>query len=191
MAPTLRQRRQEKTSRDIRLAALELCTTKGLDSVTAEAISARAGISLRTFFNYYPNKETAIVARPPGFPEKAIAAFNTGHGSLAEDLTDLLRAHLALLDEDRDIMLLLHELLRDNKVLRAAHEASLKLLHSDLADILAHRMTGQSRAMVDLFAGTVLIATGQLVQSMQDETPLADRAPEAWTKLRDLADLIR
>ncbi|MCP3877409.1 MAG: TetR/AcrR family transcriptional regulator, partial [Sulfitobacter sp.] len=49
----------------IQLATLDLAVKKGLENVTTEEIAATTGISTRTFFNYYTNKETAAVGAPP------------------------------------------------------------------------------------------------------------------------------
>lgn len=189
--PTLRQRRRAQTSRDIRLAALELCQVHGFDAVTTEAISARAGVSLRTFFNYYPNKVAAVMARPSGFPTLALTAFETGHGSLGVDLTALLRAYLDMLDHDRDAIRLQQDLLRDNPALRAAHDASVQKLQSDLANSLAHRLPGHRRPVLDLFAATVMQATEEVLRTMQDTPRLADRAPDVWAMLGQISALIR
>ena len=58
---TLRDRRRVQTSREIQRAALSLALRHGYDAVTTEMIAAEAGISQRTFFNYYLNKDAAIV----------------------------------------------------------------------------------------------------------------------------------
>lgn len=68
MTVSLRERRRQQTARDIQLATLDLAVKKGLENVTTEEIAATTGISTRTFFNYYTNKETAAVGAPPPFP---------------------------------------------------------------------------------------------------------------------------
>ena len=58
----LRERRRRQTSADIRGAAVRLVRERGFDKVTIDAICAEAGISVRTFFNYFPSKEHILVA---------------------------------------------------------------------------------------------------------------------------------
>ena len=49
---------------------------EGLSKATVEAIADAAGISKRTFFNYFATKEDAILGtQPPTLSEEAIAAF--------------------------------------------------------------------------------------------------------------------
>jgi AcrR family transcriptional regulator len=64
-APLLRRRdrQREETRRDLALAALELAAARGLANVCVPEIAAAAGVSPRTFNNYFPSKEAAI-ARP-------------------------------------------------------------------------------------------------------------------------------
>lgn len=54
-----------QTATEIHRAALELATQDGFASATVEAIAARAGISRRTFFNYYASKEDAVLGLKP------------------------------------------------------------------------------------------------------------------------------
>ena len=50
-------------------AALELVIERGYDGVTVEDICARAEISKKTFFNYFPSKAAAIMGRLDSFPD--------------------------------------------------------------------------------------------------------------------------
>jgi AcrR family transcriptional regulator len=55
-----RERQREETRRDLARAALELATEHGLANVRVPDIAAAAGVSTRTFNNYFPSKEAAI-----------------------------------------------------------------------------------------------------------------------------------
>lgn len=63
--PGLRERKRAETRARIEDAALSLVLRDGLDAATIDAISERADISPRTFFNYFDSKESAILGVHP------------------------------------------------------------------------------------------------------------------------------
>ncbi len=87
----LRERLRQETRHEIRRIALALVEGRGYDGVTVDLISERAGVSVRTFFNYFPNKESAMIAIPPSIPESAVQEFlsHSGPQGLFVDLADL------------------------------------------------------------------------------------------------------
>ncbi|WP_434445142.1 TetR/AcrR family transcriptional regulator [Lentzea sp. E54] len=114
----LRERKKAATREALGDAARSLCVEHGLDRVTVDQIARAAGVSLRTFFNYFSSKEEAVVAgdtatatafvdefaaRPPGEPvlvalREALHSIHPQHVDL-ERLRQLreLRRHPALL----------------------------------------------------------------------------------------------
>jgi AcrR family transcriptional regulator len=59
----LRERKKQETRIALSWAAVRLVVERGFDSVRVEDIAAEAGVSLRTFRNYFSNKAEAIAAR--------------------------------------------------------------------------------------------------------------------------------
>jgi AcrR family transcriptional regulator len=101
--PGLRERKKQDTRASLAAATLELAVEHGLAAVTVEQIAARAGVSYRTFFNYFSGKEEALL-RPDGSSgstfaarlldqDPALPALAAARAALHEELT--------VLEEDR------------------------------------------------------------------------------------------
>jgi AcrR family transcriptional regulator len=70
----IRERKRAATFRTIYAAAAELALEVGLEQATVDAISDRANVSSRTFFNYFASKEDAVLGIDSGeVSEEAIA----------------------------------------------------------------------------------------------------------------------
>jgi AcrR family transcriptional regulator len=82
-AEPLGRREQNKidTRRAIADAAFELALSVGPGSFTVDQIAARAGVSRRTFFNYFHSADDALTVRTDGFLELALDVF----GRLPQD----------------------------------------------------------------------------------------------------------
>src|SRR5689334_23274581 len=70
----LRERKKQHTRDALSLAALTLSVQRGIDNVLVEDIAAAAGVSPRTFNNYFSSKQEAICSRMLDRFEQAAAA---------------------------------------------------------------------------------------------------------------------
>ncbi|MGW1340457.1 TetR family transcriptional regulator [Kribbella sp. NPDC002412] len=73
----LRERKKRETRAALAEAALRLALEKGPENVTVEEIAEAADVSVRTFFNYFPHKEHAILGRNPEHLERALERMRT------------------------------------------------------------------------------------------------------------------
>jgi AcrR family transcriptional regulator len=64
----VRERKKRETWRLVHAAALRLMTERGFDAVSVDDIVAAAGISRRTFFNYFAGKESVVFDPDPDDP---------------------------------------------------------------------------------------------------------------------------
>ncbi|MEI2715029.1 MAG: TetR family transcriptional regulator [Nocardioides sp.] len=58
---SLRDRKKKATRELLAAAAYEVVRDHGVDALSAEAVADLAGVSRRTFFNYFPTVESALV----------------------------------------------------------------------------------------------------------------------------------
>jgi AcrR family transcriptional regulator len=71
---SMRERNKLATRQALSWAALHLAIERGLKQVRIEDIAAAAGVSVRTFTNYFPSKEAAIVAIGADRADRIVAA---------------------------------------------------------------------------------------------------------------------
>ncbi|MGY1704503.1 TetR/AcrR family transcriptional regulator [Geodermatophilus sp. SYSU D00697] len=138
----LRERKKADTRRRLTEAAQELVLAHGLDGVTVEQVCGRAGVSLRTFFNYFESKEQAVLGPRPqvGTPESR-AAFVAGGptGDLLTDLLDLLDPSAQFDEVGRAGLQTVIALAEREPRLLAAHLAREVSLEQEIAGLLADR----------------------------------------------------
>src|SRR6185436_6422565 len=77
----LREQKKEQTRAALRTAALRLALERGPANVRADDIAAAAGVSPRTYNNYFSSREQAIVAAVTAERETRIAAAVTARPS--------------------------------------------------------------------------------------------------------------
>jgi Transcriptional regulator len=141
----LRERKRVATRNAIQRAVLTLAQERGYESVTVEEISHSAGISPRTFFNYFPTKEAAIVGDMPRLPPaEEIDAFVNGGATqtILDGIRDLLAgtADNEAKAEERDIHRLRRTVLKENPHLFSLRMASMRQLESELISVVERRL---------------------------------------------------
>jgi AcrR family transcriptional regulator len=95
----LRERKKLDTRRALSDAALNLMFERGIDNVTREAIADLAGVSLRTFSNYFTGKYEALAYRQTERVRRSIAALR--QRPVGEPLwTSITEAVMAPLEQD-------------------------------------------------------------------------------------------
>ncbi|OBH13060.1 TetR/AcrR family transcriptional regulator [Mycobacterium sp. E1747] len=139
----LRERRRRQTSADIRDAAMRLTVERGYDKVTIDEICTEAGISTRTFFNYFPNKESAIAYGPSDIPPELVAEFVAAgpapYSVVLAELITLAAHHLRDVPPRREHAAHMLELAKTSPAVLAAFLADLERFQTHLTDIVARR----------------------------------------------------
>ncbi|MGA1835673.1 TetR family transcriptional regulator [Herbiconiux sp. 11R-BC] len=108
----LRERKRRATRRNIQLAVLRLTAERGLDQVTVDDISGAAGVSPRTFFNYFPTKEASLAGDAPFMLTEAVTTAFEAAGPDGDPLEDLIAIMAAQATEEDALDPELHQLRR-------------------------------------------------------------------------------
>jgi len=159
----LRERKRIATRRAIQIAAVELASERGFDRVTIDEISHVANVSPRTFFNYFPSKESAIIGELPELPEQESIDRFVDAGpdeSILDGISLLLIAavgvgdtggELDASDSDPQSVHRLHTLrralLKDNPELFALRMASMHKFEDALSGVVERRLAHDDAAL--------------------------------------------
>jgi AcrR family transcriptional regulator len=92
--PGRRQEHKSRTQQALQQAALELFAKHGFDTTTTDEIAEQAGVSPRTFFRYFPTKESILFVGEHGWIQSLTTQFLDQPASL----TDLEALRETLLD---------------------------------------------------------------------------------------------
>ncbi len=153
-AHSLRARKREATRSAITAAARTFTAQNGLNGFTVGQLCEHVGISRRTFFNYFPSKEDAIIGHLlDEFPADATAAFLDGgpqkpgvergpHGlstTLLRDLYRLMSAMVAELDLTRDHINQLMAVMKKEPQLMMKLVGGAHVREQEFTDLIAQR----------------------------------------------------
>lgn len=151
--------RRVRTLKRIQATAIRLAIAEGLNNITTETIAREAGISTRTFFNYYPYKEAAIMGPPPDYPAEAAERFVAGRGRLIDDLHMLIAAHLGRFVDERDLVADMLRLSETDQKLLALRQNAVLARRAQLSEMLRRRMPTIRPAMAEILAAAIVAAT--------------------------------
>jgi len=158
--------------------ALELFAAQGYDNTTVEEVAAAAGVSRRTLFNYFRNKEDLALS---GLSEQGeLIAARFAERPADEDVWESLRAAFQVLLEiemSAQDQLEFMTLLFDNDSLRAGHAEKSARWQDELAPLIEARLPASKQRVLEARA---IAAAG--ITCMQTAT-------EEWVRLRGRADL--
>jgi len=166
--PGLRERKKQATRKALRDAALRLALERGPDNVRVDDIADAAGVSLRTYNNYFSSREQAIVAAVTAEREARVAAAMAAlpaTASLSDAVTEaIVEQYTDPGSHDPRALLLI----TTSPALRDAFLGTAAGIEHSLTTVIAERTgdTGQLTAQVlsASVAAAVRIALGQWVR---------------------------
>ena len=187
VVPGRRERKKLATRAALAEAALRLCSERGFENVTVEQIADDADVAVRTFFNYFPSKEEAVVA---GDSEAAGRLVRTFRDRPADEpvFESLRHALLALVDDPghrRRVRRL--RLLRGNPSLLAHQIAAFVVQERELARAVADRVGADVDRDVypSLVAAAAMTGIRVAVQRWEDTDPDGNADAPGLTEIVD------
>ena len=157
--------RRYHTAKKLQSAAIDLAVKNGLNNITTEAIACAAGVSARTFFNYYPYKEAALMGPHPDYPEDAAKEFINGTGSLLADLRELISVHVSRFLHEREMLGHLLKLSETDPKLTALRNNAVLARRGKMAELLQQRIPEADPRMIAILASAIIAATNNATQS--------------------------
>ncbi|MFG2502168.1 TetR/AcrR family transcriptional regulator [Streptomyces sp. NPDC048441] len=152
-APGLRERKKRATRAALADAAVRLAAEHGAENVTVEAISGAAGVSARTFFNYFDSHDDAFLMIDEEVGERIRRAVREGPADLP--VLDVLREAFAgeLLDieERHEIWSLRAKVFQRSPHLLVRGLGAHMAEESELARAVAERLGGAPGGAVGLY----------------------------------------
>lgn len=138
----LRERKKAATRLAIERAAVEIAWEQGYEAATAEAIAAKADVSLRTFFNYFPSKDIAIVGKGLELidEERARRVLEESGADLLKGIVRVAAECGAETDPTSDLMRRRRRLIHRNPPLFYPHMTALDRFENQLTRVVADHL---------------------------------------------------
>ncbi|MFC4334269.1 acyl-CoA-like ligand-binding transcription factor [Salininema proteolyticum] len=184
----LRERKKNATRHALAEAAFDIAVKDGLAAATPERIATEAGVSTRTFHNYFPNRDAAVVDHYGVASDRYAEILNERLGrqplwtALRETFIDV--THERAMTEKQ----LQHcwELVRDHAELLSVLLGRLETLRERVCRVIAeHTGYHKDSAEISLVAGSAVVAlrVGQEQWLARPETDLCEQIRSAFALL--------
>jgi AcrR family transcriptional regulator len=156
--PGLRERKKQATRKALREAALRLAVERGPDNVRVDDIAEAAGVSPRTYNNYFSSREQAIAAAVTAEREARVAAAVAARPSgvrLADAVVEAIVGQYTSPDShDADALLMI----TTRPALREAFLGTAAEIEDPLAAVIAKRLGDHSLATAQVLSASVAAA---------------------------------
>ncbi|GIH18015.1 TetR/AcrR family transcriptional regulator [Rugosimonospora africana] len=153
--PDLRERKKQATKEALRSAALRLALERGPENVRVDDIAEAAGVSPRTYNNYFSSREQAIVAAVAAERETRVAAAVAARPadvSLAEAIIDaVVEQYTDPGHPAGDVLLMI----TTNPALRACYIDAAAMIEDPLAAAIIERAPSVDRLTAQALSASV------------------------------------
>jgi len=187
----VRERKKQVTREALREAALRLALERGPDNVRVDDIAEAAGVSPRTYNNYFSSREEAIVAAISAERESrvaaAVAALPAG-ARLADGVIDaIVEQYTAPGEPGRDTLLLI----TTSPALRNAFLNATAAIERPLADAINDRLDETDPYTARVLAASVGAAVHVALERWLQPATTSPTAGDLVVPAGSLPDLLR
>ncbi|MGM7775172.1 TetR/AcrR family transcriptional regulator [Arthrobacter sp. KNU-44] len=182
--PSRREQNKLATRRAIADAALAMLRSRGAGNFTVEDLAEEAGVSRRTFFNYFPSLEAALASVTEGFLDHALEQFRLRPSD--EPILDSARAALMALADPMTVspMAELFSLTHDNRALVRSELEAWDHCTMQIIDAARLRLGPDvDELYLRALAGSI-ISCGKAAMSVWFEQHGPDLSPDSLASLR-------
>ncbi|MBQ1157093.1 TetR/AcrR family transcriptional regulator [Streptomyces sp. A73] len=187
----LRERKKQATREALREAALRLALERGPDNVRVDDIAEAAGVSPRTYNNYFSSREEAIVAAVTAERESRVAAAVAARPAdvrLADGvLAAIVEQYTAPGEAGRDALLLI----TTSPALRNAFLDATAAIEHPLADAIDDRLGGTDPFTARVLAASVAAAVHVALERWLQQAATSPAAGGLVVPAGSLPDLLR
>lgn len=145
----LRERKKQARRLALRRATVALSLDRGFANVTVEDICEDCGVSPRTFFNYFANKEEAVVGSDESFfdvPAADLFADGGPSGNVLADFQELLTTLVSERQKTRDDVAARQQLIQSDPMLMQAQFSRMASHERRLRELIDRRLDHVSGA---------------------------------------------
>ena len=185
--------RRQQTAHQLSSVCRRLTAERGLSGFTVEEACTEVGVSRRTFFNYFPSKEEAVMGISEDgamhfLAEEFLRKGSRGWSAVLDDLVDLAAAHSATVGLGADEHLELMRVIEREPRLLARFIGLSRERETQVLELVAHRegvatSDVRARAAVDLFVA--------VIRSTGDRLPQPDVAADFGAALHKTVAAMR
>ena len=168
----LRERKKQATREALRAAALRLALERGPENVRVDDIAEAAGVSPRTYNNYFASREQAIVAAVTAEREDRITAAVRGRPAgvtLSQAVVDaVVEQYTEPGEQARDVLLMI----TTSPALRASYLDTAAAVQGPLAAALIERAGAMDELTAQVLAASVGAATRAALEQWLRPSPV-------------------
>jgi AcrR family transcriptional regulator len=168
--PSLRERKKQATREALGAAALRLALERGPENVRVDDIAEAAGVSPRTYNNYFSSREQAIIAAVTAERASRVASAVTARPADVSLADAVLDAVVGQYTDPGDQVPGALQMITTSPALRACYVDTVTTIEGPLAEAITERCPGMDRLTAQVLSASVGAAAKLALQQWLQST---------------------